>query len=167
MVVKKSYNNKYSFAFIEFREGEDATAAVQEYPLSYPASMARCCTAARSRSNCRITPVAGEEAMRTKSHALRPASSAGRPGTSPKIAGRTKVRGLLGRKGGGGAEEPEPKPFVAVEAVEAKEEEEQQEAPATQFQQREQVAEAEGQEGAQPEDKEILSAQEGSEAERV
>lgn len=107
--------------------------------------------------------------MRTKSHALRPASSVGRPDTSPKIAGRTKVRIVLGRKGGGGAEEPEPKPFVAVEAVEAKEEEEeeQQEAPATQFQQREQVAEAEGQEGEQPEDKEILSAQEGSEAERV
>ena len=30
VVVKKSYNNKYSFAFIEFREGEDATSAVQE-----------------------------------------------------------------------------------------------------------------------------------------
>lgn len=105
--------------------------------------------------------------MRTKSHALKPASSAARPGTSQKIAARTKVRCVLGRKGGGGAEEPQPKPFVAVEAVEAEEEEEQQEAQAAQFQQREQVAEAQGQEGAQPEDKEILEAQEGSEAERV
>lgn len=30
VVVKRSYNNKYSFAFIEFREGEDATKAVEE-----------------------------------------------------------------------------------------------------------------------------------------
>jgi RNA recognition motif-containing protein len=30
VVVKKSYNNKYSFAFIEYREGEDASQAVNE-----------------------------------------------------------------------------------------------------------------------------------------
>ena len=30
VVVKKSYNNEYSFAFIEFKEGEDASTAVQE-----------------------------------------------------------------------------------------------------------------------------------------
>jgi hypothetical protein len=30
VVVKRSYNNKYSFAFIEFREGENAAQAVQE-----------------------------------------------------------------------------------------------------------------------------------------
>jgi hypothetical protein len=33
-VVKKSYNNEYSFAFIEFKEGDDATVAVKEYPIS-------------------------------------------------------------------------------------------------------------------------------------
>jgi len=30
VVVKKSYNNEYSFAFIEFKEGEDASRAVIE-----------------------------------------------------------------------------------------------------------------------------------------
>jgi RNA recognition motif-containing protein len=33
VVVKKSYNNEYSFAFIEFKEGEDASNAVNEYSL--------------------------------------------------------------------------------------------------------------------------------------
>jgi RNA recognition motif-containing protein len=33
VVVKKSFNNEYSFAFIEYQEGEDATEAVKEYPL--------------------------------------------------------------------------------------------------------------------------------------
>jgi len=30
VVVKKSFNNQYSFAFIEYKEGEDAAAAVGE-----------------------------------------------------------------------------------------------------------------------------------------
>lgn len=31
VVVKRSYNNKYCFAFIEYKEGEDASQAVVEY----------------------------------------------------------------------------------------------------------------------------------------
>lgn len=30
VVVKKSYNSEYCFAFIEFKEGEDASTAVGE-----------------------------------------------------------------------------------------------------------------------------------------
>jgi len=30
VVVKKSFNNEYSFAFIEYKEGEDASEAVHE-----------------------------------------------------------------------------------------------------------------------------------------
>lgn len=30
VVVKRSYNNKYCFAFIEYKEGEDASQAVTE-----------------------------------------------------------------------------------------------------------------------------------------
>lgn len=35
VVVKKSYNNEYSFAFIEFKEGEDASRAVIEQEVPY------------------------------------------------------------------------------------------------------------------------------------
>ena len=30
VVAKKSYNNEYSFAFIEYKDGEDASQAVNE-----------------------------------------------------------------------------------------------------------------------------------------
>jgi hypothetical protein len=31
VVVKKSFKNEYSFAFVEYQEGEDASEAVKEY----------------------------------------------------------------------------------------------------------------------------------------
>lgn len=32
VVAKKSYDNEYSYGFIEYKEGVDATVAVKKYP---------------------------------------------------------------------------------------------------------------------------------------
>ena len=72
VVVKKSYNNEYSFAFIEFKEGEDASNAVQEYSISHLGWIVPVCVVRRWRLNCKIMPEDVKEAIRNKTQEVRP-----------------------------------------------------------------------------------------------